>query len=165
MHLRCSVTFLLSRVPRTISERNTKKEQTLNKIQKNYSHLQTRSESAQYSKCLKTRLPVFLLPTPACSTTPHTPLTYYCALYSMSYLVAIYLTRCVGNRGIIVRLDAGCAGCARTTRLHWYAYALVHDAQAMQIVSTPRSVPLCFLSILSLSYSFLFPLDLFLKSL
>ena len=56
------------------------------------------------------------------------------------------------------------AGCARTTRPHWYAYALVNDAQAMKLVFTPLSVSLCFLSVLSLSSSFLCPLHSFLKS-
>jgi len=45
-----------------------------------------------------------------------------------------------------------------------YAYALVNDAQAIQIVFTPLSVALCFLSVLSLSSSFLLPLLFFLKS-
>ena len=45
-----------------------------------------------------------------------------------------------------------------------YAYALVNDAQAMKIVFTPLSVSLCFLSVLSLSSSFLLPLLFFLKS-
>ena len=55
-------------------------------------------------------------------------------------------------------LDAGCAGCARTTRPQWYAYALVNDAQATQVVCTLLSVSLCFPSALSLSPPFLFPL-------
>jgi len=71
----------------------------------------------------------------------------------------------VGNRSTMAALDAGCAGCARTTRPHWYAYALVNDVQAMQIFFTPLSVSLCFLFVLSLSSSFLFPLHFFLKSL
>ena len=35
-------------------------------------------------------------------------------------------------------LDAGCAGCALTTRPHQYVYALVNDAQAMKNFSRPR---------------------------
>ena len=53
-------------------------------------------------------------------------------------------------------------GCARTTWPHWYAYALVNDRQVMKIVFTPLSVSLCFLCVLSLSSSFLFPLHFFL---
>lgn len=56
------------------------------------------------------------------------------------------------------------AGCARTTRTHWYAYALVNDLQAMKIVFTTLFVSLYFLSALSLSSFFLFPLHLLLKS-
>ena len=56
------------------------------------------------------------------------------------------------------------AGCANTTRPHWYADALVNDPQAMKIAFTPLSVSLCFLSVLSLSSSFLFSLHFFLKS-
>ena len=67
----------------------------------------------------------------------------------------------VGNHSVMATLDAGCA---RTTRPHWHAYALANDAQAMKIVFTPLSVSLCFLSVLSLSSSFLFPLHFFLKS-
>ena len=37
-------------------------------------------------------------------------------------------------------LNVGCAGCALTTRPHWYAYALVNDTQAMKIVFTPLFV-------------------------
>ena len=67
----------------------------------------------------------------------------------------------VGNRRFMDVLDAGCA---RTARPHWYAYALANDAQAMKIVFTPLSVSLCFLSVLSLSSSFLFPPHFFLQS-
>jgi len=49
------------------------------------------------------------------------------------------------------------AGCARTTRPHWYAYPLVNDAQAMKIVFTPcLFLFVSFLFFLSLSLSFVF---------
>jgi len=58
----------------------------------------------------------------------------------------------VGNRCLMAALDAGCA---RTTRPHCYAYALVNDAQAMKIVFTPLlAVSLCLLPVLSFSSSF-----------
>ena len=50
----------------------------------------------------------------------------------------------VGNRSLMAALDAGCA---RPRRPHWYAYALVNDAQAMKIVFTLLSVSLCFLPV------------------
>ena len=57
----------------------------------------------------------------------------------------------VGNHILMAALDAGCV---RTTRPHWYAYAL-NDAQAMKIVFTPpQAVSLCLLPVLSLSSSF-----------
>ena len=181
MHLRCSVTFLLCRVLRTILERNTKKEQTLNKIQKNYSHQQTRSESAQYSKSLNRGFPPSYSPLLHVRILLLHPFTYILRSKVVSMyvgtdtgitvrvivcrIVAIYLTCCIRNRSIMAALDAECAGCARTTRPHWYAYALVNDTQAMQIVSTSSLVSLCFLSVLSLSCSFLFPPNSFPKSL
>ena len=61
-----------------------------------------------------------------------------------------------GNCRFMAALDAGCAGCAPTTRPHFYAYTLVNDAQAMKIVSAPLSVSLCILSVLFLSSSFSF---------
>ena len=58
----------------------------------------------------------------------------------------------VGNHSLMAALDAGCV---RTTRPHWYAYALVNDAQAMKIVFTPPlAVSLCLLPVLSFSSSF-----------
>ena len=57
----------------------------------------------------------------------------------------------VGNCSAMAALDAGCT---RTARPHWYAYALVNDAQAMKTFFTPLSVSLRFLSVLSLSSSF-----------
>ena len=45
------------------------------------------------------------------------------------------------------------AGRARTTMLHWYAQALVNDAQAMNIVFTPLSVSLCFLSVFMVGWN------------
>ena len=53
----------------------------------------------------------------------------------------------LGNRSNMAALDAGCVGCARTKKPHWYAYALVNYAQAMQIVFTPLSVSLRSLSV------------------
>ena len=68
---------------------------------------------------------------------------------------------CVGNRIVMTALDAGCA---RTTRPHWYAYALVKGRASYETVFTP-SASLSFLalslflllpstSLLSLSHSF-----------
>ena len=54
----------------------------------------------------------------------------------------------VGNRSIMAALDEGSVGCARTTRPHWYAYALVNDAQTMQVVFThPCLLLFVFLSV------------------
>ena len=80
-HLRYNVTFWLFTVPRTISKRNTKEEQTLNEIQKKYFHLQTKN----YCKMLKkpnSRLPTFLLPILACTNTPPTPPHIYIKIQS-----------------------------------------------------------------------------------
>ena len=82
---------------------------------------------------------------------------------SYYYIILCYVKfpfQYVGNRRFMAALDAGCA---RTTMPHWYAYALVNNAQAMNIAFTPLSVSICFLSVLSLSSPFLFPLHFFLK--
>jgi len=42
-------------------------------------------------------------------------------MVSLAWLVSL----CVGNLSVMAALDAGCAGCARTTRPHWYTYALM----------------------------------------
>ena len=68
----------------------------------------------------------------------------------------------VGKRRFMAALDAvyaRCVGCARTTRPHWYAYALVNETQAMKIIFTSMSVSFHFLSVLSFLSSFLFPLS------
>jgi len=59
----------------------------------------------------------------------------------------------VGNRSLMAALDAGCA---RTTRPHWYTYALVKGRASYENVSTSLSVFLSFLPVPSPSFSFSF---------
>ena len=60
----------------------------------------------------------------------------------------------VGNSSIMAALDAGCAGCARTTRPLWYTYAPVKGRAIKENAVTPLSVSFCFLSVFSLSSFF-----------
>ena len=100
-------------------------------------------------------------PRPVTNTTHNVPILLCKAGVNQGFMYE----HCLGSRSVMAPLDAGCA---RITRPHWYAHALVNDAQAMKIVFTPLSVSFCFLPVLSLSSSFLsshhFPLKSFLPS-